>query len=611
MKMIRISLAAPALAIVFPLATTASAASFTDVTASAQINFVQHSLTSTGTFLDMTGGAAAGDVDGDGWVDLFVTRVDGSDILYRNLGNGTFDDISSTSGFTANLPTNGATFGDIDNDGDLDLYVTATGHGRFYLYTNDGNGNFTEQGIARHAHVPSTAIGYGQSAAMGDYDRDGYLDIATGDWGNFAFVSKSALLKNMRSGVPGYFTDETVATGVDQNPTNSTFRFSPRFADMNNDGLPDLTFAADFLHSQLFWNDGDGTFTDGTLAASVGTDQNGMGSTIADFDGDGDLDWFVTAIKAHPDDPDPIQDTGNRLYVNNGDGTFHDGTDAAGVRDVGWGWGTSFFDYDNDGDLDLIATNGWGNFHSDDQTTLFQNNGGVFTNVSNISGITDTDQGRGLLTLDYDNDGDLDVFIMNNGGQPILYENDAADTNDWLRITTQGTVSNRNGIGARITVDPDSTVTGDEMVREVDGGSNFLSMSEMTAHFGLGASASSVDTVTIRWPSGIQQMFFNVAANTELLAVEAYLAGDLNGDGFVGIDDLNIVLGAWNTNVTSGYHIWGDPSGDGFVGIDDLNEVLGNWNAGTPPPTFGTNIPEPATLAMFCLSSSFLLRRRR
>ncbi len=612
MQPIRYCLVALVLAYIISMTQPSFAATFTNVTANAQINHVQHNLVSTGTYLDMTGGAAAGDVDGDGWVDLFVTRVDGSDILYRNLGNGTFDDISSTSGFTANLPTNGATFGDIDNDGDLDLYVTATGHGRFYLYTNDGAGNFSEVGIARQAHVPSTAIGYGQSAAMGDYDRDGYLDIATGDWGNFSFIGKAALLQNRGAAAAGYFTDMTVAAEVDQHPTNTTFRFSPRFADMNNDGLPDLTFAADFLHSQLYWNDGDGTFTDGTQAANVGTDQNGMGSTIADFDGDGDLDWFVTAIKAHPDDPDPIQDTGNRLYVNNGDGTFHDGTDAAGVRDVGWGWGTSFFDYDNDGDLDLIATNGWENgYLGNDPTTLWQNNGGVFTDVSNASGITDTDLGRGLLTLDYDNDGDLDVFIVNNGGQPILYENDGGNDSDWLRIITEGTVSNRDGIGARITVDPDSTVTGDEMVREVDGGSNFLSTSEMTAHFGLGSSASSVDTVTIRWPSGIQQMFFNVAANTELLAVEAYLAGDLNGDGFVGIDDLNIVLGAWNTSVTSGYHIWGDPSGDGFVGIDDLNEVLGNWNAGSPPPAFAANIPEPAAAILYTLFGLTLYRRGR
>ncbi|MEZ6193528.1 MAG: hypothetical protein R3C45_19845, partial [Phycisphaerales bacterium] len=109
------------------------------------------------------------------------------------------------------------------------------------------------------------------------------------------------------------------------------------------------------------------------------------------------------------------------------------------------------------------------------------------------------------------------------------------------------------------------------------------------------------DSITIRWPSGIQQMFFNVAANTELLAVEAYLAGDLNGDGFVGIADLNIVLGNWNQNVTPGYHIWGDPSGDGFVGIEDLNEVLGNWNAGTPPPPFASNIPEPGSVTLLLL----------
>jgi hypothetical protein len=580
----------------------AFSATFTDVTATSGISYNQFSGSSSNTFTDMTGGAAAGDVDGDGLIDLFVTRLNATDILYRNKGDGTFEDVSLAAGLTLNRPTNGAAFGDIDNDGDLDLYVTTTAHNRFYLYINNGSGVFTEQAVARGAQMTNNLGAYGQSAAFGDYDRDGYLDLVTGDWGTHAAFGSARLLKNQGAANPGYFTDTSAASGTNVFPTETAFRFSPRFSDLNDDGLPDLTFAADFLTSQLFWNNGDGTFTDGTQAAGVGTDQNGMGSTIADFDGDGDLDWFVTAIKAHPDDPNPLQDTGNRLYVNNGDGTFHDGTDAAGVRDVGWGWGTSFFDYDNDGDLDLIATNGWGDYHADDRTTLWQNNNGVFTNVSDASGITDNRQGRGLLTFDYDNDGDLDVFLVNNSSTPVLYRNDGGNDSDWLRVTTQGTVSNRNGIGAKITVDPDSSIVGDEMVREIDGGSNFLSMSEMTAHFGLGVAAGTVDSITIRWPSGIQQMFFNVAANTELLAVEAYLAGDLNGDGFVGIADLNIVLGNWNQNVTPGYHIWGDPSGDGFVGIEDLNEVLGNWNAGTPPPVFATDIPEPGSVAVLLLA---------
>ena len=595
------------------LAHAVDGATFTDVTGLAGVAYTQYSGSANiYTYIDMTGGAAAGDVDGDGWTDLFVTRLDGSDILFRNKGDGTFENVSSAAGFTLSRPTNGAAFGDIDNDGDLDLYLTTTIHNRFYLYVNDGAGHFSEQAVARGAQIQNNSFAYGQSVAFGDYDRDGYLDLATGDWGNSAAVSSARLLKNQGNANPGYFTDASASSGTDQFATSNAFRFSPRFSDLNDDGLPDLAFSADFYNSQLFWSNGDGTFAEGTTAANVGTDHNGMGSTVGDFDGDGDMDWFVTAIQEDPGDPDPLYDSGNRLYVNNGDGTFTDGTDAAGVRASGWAWGTSFLDYDNDGDLDLIATNGWRDgYHDDDRTTLWQNNNGVFTDVSDASGITDTDQGRGLLTLDYDNDGDLDVFIVNNGGQPILYRNDGGNDNDWLRITTVGTVSNRNGIGARITVDPDSSIEGDEMVHDIDGGSNFLSQSEMVAQFGLGTHADTVDVVTIRWPSGITQKFFNVAPNAELQAIEAYLAGDLNGDGFVGIADLDIVLAHWNQNAIPGMHSQGDVSGDGFVGIADLDEVLGNWNQGTPPTDL-VAIPEPSVFAiLFSGLLSRLIRRPR
>ncbi len=235
----------------------------------------------------MTGGAAAADFDNDGWVDLFVTRIDDTDILYRNLGNGTFQDVSISSGFTANKRTNGAAFADIDNDGDQDLYVTAMGESGFYLYVNDGVGGFTEQAAARGASVPQAGGACGQGVAFGDYDGDGFLDIATSVWGQPAANSGSQLLRNLGDANPGHFEDVTVASGINQHPGPVSLRFSPRFADMDNDGRQDLTYAADFLTSQLFWNDGDGTFTDGTTAAGVGTDRNGMGSTIADFDADG------------------------------------------------------------------------------------------------------------------------------------------------------------------------------------------------------------------------------------------------------------------------------------------------------------------------------------
>ena len=580
--------------------TSAQAATYADVTTAAGITHTQ-----TTTQL-MQGGAVAGDFDGDGWVDLFVTRASQTDVLYRNKHDGTFEDISSTSGFSTVISSGGAVAGDLDNDGDLDIYVTAYDARRFYLYINDGTGHFSEQAVARGADIPVPYGSMGQSAAVGDYDRDGYLDIITGDWGYPTSVSASRLLRNMGSANPGHFQDVTAATGINQYPDAYSFRFSPRFADMDNDGLQDIAIAADFTNSQLFWNNGDGTFIEGTVPAGVGTDNNGMGSTIADFDADGDLDWFVTAI--YDTDPAFPERTGNRLYVNQGNRTFTDGTDDAGVRDAGWAWGTSFLDYDNDGDLDLVATNGWpdGQF-AIDPTTLWQNNDNVFTDVTSTSAISDTSTNKGLLTFDYDNDGDLDLFIVRNQGQPILYRNDGGNSNHWLRILTEGTVSNRDGIGARIMIDPDSSVSGDEQYSFIDGGSNFLSQNQMMAHFGLG-SATTIDNVTITWPSGIVQQFFNVSADTILAVVETELPGDLNGDAFVGLDDLDIILAHWNQNVTPGLRLMGDPDADGYVGLDDLDLVIGHWNTGTPPPA-NTNIPEPTSLLLTALGLALISRR--
>ena len=197
----------------------ASAVVYTNVTASAGINYKQnHNLAPGGAF--QSGGAAAADYDNDGWVDLYVTRLDGADILYHNLGNGTFQNVAAASGFTANLPTNGAAWGDVDNDGDKDLFVTScgdfgvTGATRFYLYINDGNGHFTEEAVQRAADVGGIPR-FGMSATFGDYDGDGYLDIHTNDWATDAALSTSRLLHNLGAANPGHFEDVTAAAGLD------------------------------------------------------------------------------------------------------------------------------------------------------------------------------------------------------------------------------------------------------------------------------------------------------------------------------------------------------------------------------------------------------------
>jgi enediyne biosynthesis protein E4 len=584
-----------ALAILAP--TSARAVIFTDVTAAAGINHIQTDpellefLPGEAFF---AGGAAAGDFDGDGLVDLVFPRLNDTDILYRNRGDGTFEPRTSAAGFIIPTYTNGVVSGDVDNDGDLDLYMTSVGYTRNYLYLNNGHGVFSDAGINHSAALASNVVRSGQGASFGDYDRDGYLDLVTGDWGNFVASSQSRLLRNRGVTQPGSFEDVTVAAGLNTYRKNRTYRFAPRFVDLDRDGHLDLAIASDFETSQLFWNNGDGTFTDGTLAAGVGTDFNGMGSTFGDYDGDGDLDWFITNITNSPDHPGPFGGF-NRLYRNDGNRQFTDVTEAAGVRDSRWSWGTTFFDYDNDGDLDLTATNGYnGPGWIDDQTFLWRNDNGVFTDVSDTLGITDAGQGRGQIHLDYDADGDLDLLVINNAAAPVLYRNDGGNDNHFLRINPRGTESNRDGIGAWITVTPDLDDPARQLVWEIDGGSSFVSQNERTAHFGLGDSDEPVDLVTIVWPSGIVQRLYDVTVDQTLLVVEAPVAlpGDYNGDNIVDAAD---------------YTLWRDHQGapagtllnDPHEGVIDTAQYE-TWRANFGNALAGAAashaIPEPATL---------------
>jgi hypothetical protein len=494
----------------------------------------------------MTGGAASGDIDGDGWPDLYVTMLEGPDYLYRNRGDGTFEDVSDASGIGAYAThSNGAVFADVDEDGDLDLYVTTIGiasdpaNARYYLFVNDGAGRFTEEAVARGAAFDDGTVHSGQSIAAGDYDRDGYVDLYVTEWlPRPTFRPHNRLLHNRGASMPGHFEDITVASGAltytqrcwDREVSCTSYAFAASFTDFDEDGWPDLLVVADFGTTKLFWNRANGTFDVPVRTSSMGGDQNGMGSTAGDFDGDGDLDWLVTSIF----DPALTCETmgcnwlysGNRLYRNDGSRTWSDATDAAGVRDLAWGWGAAMFDHDNDGDLDVVGTDGVSfpnttkedHFNADPMRFWDNDGTGRMTERAAEVGLTDRESGKGLLVFDYDGDGDLDVFICNNGGLPRLYRNDGGNAMPWLRVRGIGTTSTSEALGARVWVRVHEG--GPQQERELGSVSHYLGQSERIVHFGLGPSATRVAELDVRWPNGEYTRLRDLEPNQTIELVE-------------------------------------------------------------------------------------------
>ena len=473
-----------------------------------------------------SGGAAVGNCDGDGLPDVFLAGSNHG-VLYRNQGDGTFEDITVPANLGASGSKGGAAFGDIDNDGDVDLITTGD---RQRVYVNDGTCTFTEEGTIRGF---TTTTGQPESVSFGDYDRDGYLDIYVAEWRpdlRYPEAPRSAghLFRNRGAQQPGYFVDVTTIAGVSLNGVPArqagTFAYTGRFTDLDGDGWPDLAIASDFGQSRLFWNDHDGHFTDGTVASGVGTDEFGMGITTADLDGDGHFDLFVSSIFA----VGGVRGNGNRLYRNLGNRAFADVTDAAGVRDGKWAWGVEAFDVDNDADLDLILNNGFFALAGDPfvfgemgdidatqfapaQPRLWRNDAGAFTEVAVQSGLVEDGIGQGVIPFDYDGDGDLDVLFTSQQGQygslgiglPRLFRNDGGNSNHWLDVELEGRASPRNGVGAIVTVTP---VAGAPMVREVSASSTYLAQDGTgRVHFGLGPGPPAVDSVRIVWPSGVEQ----------------------------------------------------------------------------------------------------------
>jgi enediyne biosynthesis protein E4 len=492
--------------------------------------------------IETTGtGVAIFDYDNDGWPDIFMvngTTLGGfpadqapTNHLYHNNHDGTFTDVTVRAGLVASGWGQGVCVGDYDNDGWEDLYVTYYGKNR--LYHND-HGVFTE--VAEPAHVAGNGKAWGSGCAFVDYNRDGRLDLMVANyvdfnpattptpgegsscvWKGVAVMcgprglpgAKNILYKNLGDGT---FSDVTSAAHIDQ--TGGHYAFSVSTIDFDDDGWPDIYVACDSAPSILYHNNHDGTFTDVAVMAGVafnedGREQAGMGSSIADYNGDGRLDIFKTNFS----DDTPT------LYRNDGDGVFTDVTYAAGLglHTQYLGWGTMFLDFDNDSWPDLILVNGHvypevdqfhlGSGYMEPRLLYHNNSNATFTDVSAQAGpaFAAISSARGLAIGDLWNDGRMSVLINNVYAKPSLLVNSAHYDNHWIAFRAIGTRSNRDGIGAKIIV----KVGGRTLVDEVRSGSSYVSQSDLRVHFGLGA-AKKIDHVQVRWPSGLVERFVDL-----------------------------------------------------------------------------------------------------
>ncbi len=525
---------------------------FVDVAAKAGITVrdVNGSASNKQYIVEATGsGVAIIDYDRDGWPDIFL--VNGAELhpeksspnhptnhLFHNNHDGTFTDVTAKSGMVSSGWGQGACVGDYDNDGFDDIYVTGYGHNR--LFHNQRNGTFKE--VAAQSGVAGSGAEWGTGCAFIDYDRDGKLDLVVADYVHFDLAKvpmpgkeagctwKGAPVMCGPRGLPSapnilfhnegtsngqtHFQDVSLLSGIQK--TLGHYCFSVTTLDFNEDGWPDIYVACDSTPSILYRNNHDGTFTDvgadsGAAFNEDGREQAGMGSTAADYDGDGHLDIFKTNFS----------DDTSTLYHALGDGTFSDVTFAAGlgVNLDALGWGAMFADVDNDGYPDLLVVNGHVypqvdeaklGSHFKEPRFLYWNPGNwsqpgaKFKDLSKTSGpgLTQPLSGRGLAIADLWNDGRLSAVVNNLSDLPMLLVNEAKNPNHWLGIRLVGTKSNYNGIGARVTVHGSKR----SWVDEVRSGSSYNSSNDLRLHFGLG-NETRIVSVEVRWPNGESEQF--------------------------------------------------------------------------------------------------------
>jgi len=494
------------------------------------------------------------DYNRDGYVDLFVvngTRLDRGagtpgpvSHLYRNNGNATFTDVTVEAGITHSGWGQGACVADFDNDGYDDLFVTY--YGKNQLYHNNGNGTFTE--VAERAGVAGAEGRWNSGCAFLDYDRDGKVDLFVANYvdlgPNFSNVPKPGSGEFCQyKGIPiacgprglpeavnylyhnngdGTFTDVSVASGIRK--TAGHYALGVLTFDYDNDGWPDIYVACDSAASILYHNQHDGTFQDAGVATGLaynddGEAQAGMGVAALDYDHDG----FLDVVKTNFSDDSP------NLYHNNGDGTFSDRVFQAGLGRLRnfLGWGVVAADFDNDGWSDILMVNGHltpeidtaGSDSSYRQRKLLYRNlrDGRFEDVTSVAGagLAALHSSRGAATADLYNDGRLAVAVSELHEKPSLLVPEGRVSNHWIGVQLIGAKSNRDGIGARV----EAVAGALRQIDEVRSGGSYLSQSDVRVHFGLGA-ATRVDRLTVRWPSGLVDTIHNIPADRHIVVEE-------------------------------------------------------------------------------------------
>jgi len=492
-------------------------------------------------------GLAFFDYDNDGWLDIYLTNGDRLDALwppgkaptsqlYKNNRDGTFTDVTEKSGLGRTGWQTGVCVGDYNNDGCDDLFCCFWGHN--ILFHNNGDGTFTD--VTHKAGLDQAKVRWGAGCTFLDYDRDSHLDLFVCNYikldpstippaGDTTYCQwKGVPIMCGPRGLPGdtniLYHNNGDGTFTDVSEKSGILIPGPRYSitavsyDFDNDGWPDIYVAVDSESSILFKNNHDGTFTDVAVMAGCayndnGHEQAGMGVAVADYDCDGWFDIFKTNF---------ADDTSN-LYHNNGDGTFSDVSFASGVgvnnRYVAWGCG--FIDYDNDGWQDIIQINGHVYPEIDNYNfgQTFKNPRLVYKNLGNgrfkdVSaemgpGISERYSSRGAAFGDYNNNGDMDVLILNLNDPPSLLRNEGGNQQNWIKIKLLGTKCNRTAIGARVRV-----MTGKHVqMDEVHSGDSVMSQSDLRLHFGLG-KVETVDTIEVKWPTTQKiERFTQVKAN--------------------------------------------------------------------------------------------------